>query len=571
MRLAAKVESDVARFLAACEADPAQAAQFDVPRFLEGLAVRGAPAWDEWHDAQREALFVRFRRALAAVARRAMEGWRWREAIAWSERLLATDPLADEAMRYAVEAHFCAGERDTALARGRAHVARCEAEGLLPSRALLDLLDDIARAPARVPTRPVTQEFATRHAPLAPTLAGREEAWQALQRRWRRARHGEGGMVLLTGAPAVGKTRVATEFVTWATASGATVAQATAGDPYTAVPYGAVTELLRRLLDAPGLVATAPEALAEVARILPALRGRFPALPPVPPMPEVGDRLRLHDAVVQLLASLAAERPVLLLLDEAEWADTDSLALLGWLRDALAAQPVLLLLAGTPALAEPDGAFARLAAAVGGEASPARVELPPLAEAVCVGIVRELAGLGPEGEGRAFAEAIARLSAGRPGWLLELLKLLLAAGIVQAHGADGRWRLAAAPVDVPLEPLPPLATSLVLAPLEAIGAEARAVADALSGGVSALTPARLAAGLGGAPLAHSALAERLVAAGLAEARGDGYALRPLVAAALRGAMSPARRAACAALHDAAPAAGEQPLLLGAGALDLPRA
>src|SRR5690606_35393012 len=49
--LARTLRCDVTTFLESVPSDTRRAVEFDVPRFLEGLVVRGAPGFDEWRDA----------------------------------------------------------------------------------------------------------------------------------------------------------------------------------------------------------------------------------------------------------------------------------------------------------------------------------------------------------------------------------------------------------------------------------------------------------------------------------------------------------------------------------------
>src|SRR5215216_7904229 len=82
----------------------------DVRAFLAGLPVRNCPAFDEWAEGRRHVLIKRLRETLAAVAHEALARRAWREAADVAERWLDVDPLAEEAVRVAVEARYLAGE-----------------------------------------------------------------------------------------------------------------------------------------------------------------------------------------------------------------------------------------------------------------------------------------------------------------------------------------------------------------------------------------------------------------------------------------------------------------------------
>jgi EmrB/QacA subfamily drug resistance transporter len=86
-----------------------------------------------------------------------------------------------------------------------------------------------------------------------------------------------------------------------------------------------------------------PVWLAELSRLLPELRERYPDLPVAATDEGLGNS-RLFEAITRLLQRWAARRPLVLLLDDMQWADTATLDLLLYLSHTLAEQPVPLLL-----------------------------------------------------------------------------------------------------------------------------------------------------------------------------------------------------------------------------------
>src|SRR5207253_3146153 len=158
---------------------------------------------------------------------------------------------------------------------------------------------------------------------------------------------GQPQLVLLQGETGIGKTRLVTEFVGWAHAQGADVLAGRALQTGRQLPYQPLIDVLRLRLEQEH----APDDLlsdvwlAELSRLLPELRDRYPDLP-VPSTDEALGHNRLFEATSRLLQIWATRRPLVLLLDDMQWADTATLDLLLYLARSLAEQPapVLLLL-----------------------------------------------------------------------------------------------------------------------------------------------------------------------------------------------------------------------------------
>src|SRR5207247_2432133 len=98
------------------------------------------------------------------------------------------------------------------------------------------------------------------------------------------------------------------------------------------LPYQALVEALRERLEAEN----APEDLledlwlAELSRLVPELRLRYPDLP-APMQDELSGKLRLFEAVARFLQVLAQRAPLVVLLEDLHWADQASLDLLRYL------------------------------------------------------------------------------------------------------------------------------------------------------------------------------------------------------------------------------------------------
>ncbi len=257
------------------------------------------------------------------------------------------------------------------------------------------------------------------------------------------------------GEAGIGKTRLASEFVAWARAQGAEVLSGHAFELGGRLPYQPLVEALRKRLEEEN----APEDLledlwlAELSRLLPELRVRYPDLP-VPTEDELTAKVRLFEAVARLLDALAERAPLVLLLDDLQWVDETSLDLLRYLARDWIRHDNRVLLLGTLRCEglEPKSQLADL----GRDLPLSQVPLQPLSRAQTLQLIEALAGQEhnptcssravpaqePERPLVALGGFLFAQTGGHPLYLLETLKLLREREwLVPRLGADGVFRL----------------------------------------------------------------------------------------------------------------------------------
>jgi DNA-binding NarL/FixJ family response regulator len=340
-------------------------------------------------------------------------------------------------------------------------------------------------------------------------LVGREKELAAVERAVRDAQEGSSRALGLLGEAGIGKSALLIAARDQSVAAGMLVLEGRGAEHEQDVPFGLVVDALddhvatlhpRRVESiGPDLEAVLPAAAAH-------------ATAPLVSDASAAERFRYHRALRALIEMLARERPVTLLLDDLHWADDASIELVLHLLRRPPRGPHLLAFALRPV----DPAPRLLDAA---RAAPAwsHLQLEPLDREASLELVDDL----PDSDLR---ERVVREAAGNPLFLQELTRA--------ARGPEGE--------------LPPTLLAAVQLEVSALPRATRMLLDGAAVVGDRFDP-ELAAECGGL-LAGDALVllDRLVAADLVRATGDGRAFRfrhPLVRRAVYDAAPPAWRLA----------------------------
>ncbi len=217
------------------------------------------------------------------------------------------------------------------------------------------------RAWAALRTSSVESRFEAMHASGLTELVGREEELELLLRRWSKAKIGEGQLVLLSGEPGIGKSRLT-----------AALLERLASEPHTRLRnfcspqhtdsslYPTISQIERaagfahddtlqaRLNKLDALLAQSSTPADDAALLAEMLSlpndGRYPALDLTPQQ----RRQKTLEALVLQVASLARQNPVLMILEDAHWIDPTSLELFGRIVDKIPTLRVLLIVTYRP-------------------------------------------------------------------------------------------------------------------------------------------------------------------------------------------------------------------------------
>jgi len=292
--------------------------------------------YDEWILPERDRLRQRHLQVLEQLLRLFEVQGDNVTAIRYAQRLLALDPLSENLYRRLMRLFALNNDRASALHVYHTCVTTLQRElGVDPDTATREAYERLMQhempvIPARAPQ---TLLAAT------PALIGRKQEWEALQEVWHAASTGEPRFVLVTGEAGIGKSRLAEEFLLWASQQGAVTAKTRSYAAEGQLSLAPVTDWLR----SDGLRAALRQLdavwLTEVARILPELFAEQPDLPRYESVTEYGQRQRFFEALAR--AILVTSQPILLLIDDLQWCDQETLE---WLHFLLRFDPTARLL-----------------------------------------------------------------------------------------------------------------------------------------------------------------------------------------------------------------------------------
>ena len=242
---------------------------------------------------------------------------------------------------------------------------------------------------------------------------------------------------MVVGEPGVGKTRLVEELSTYAAMRGAEVCWGHSYEGEGGLPYLPFTEALSAHVRASAdgsLLAGTAVGLAEVATLVPELRERLPALPVFPPLEGGAERLRLFEGIASFLRSGARSKPVVLVLDDLQWADKPSLLLLQHLVHTV--RDARLLVVGTYRDVELDRAhpLAEVVANLRRQRLYERVLLRGLCRDDVKSLVEAVAA---QEVSEDFVDLLSTETEGNPFFVQEVLRHLVDSGALRRE--SGRW------------------------------------------------------------------------------------------------------------------------------------
>src|SRR5215471_16287666 len=254
-------------------------------------------------------------------------------------------------------------------------------------------------------------------------LLERERELEALRDGVDRACAGEGTLLLIEGPAGAGKTVLAREARAVAERARMMPLEASGSELEQSFAFGVVRQLLEPVISKdPGQADLFAGAAGPAARLFEPGERR--------PLDAAAGFAALH-SLYWLVVNIADQAPVLVLVDDCQWADRDSLRFLAYLAQRIEGLPVTILLTGRPPDAGGDEAGA-LWVQLASRPAAAALYPRPLSESAAVTMTREHLGADAAEE---FCRACHTATGGNPLFLRELLRALAAAEVVPSAAA----------------------------------------------------------------------------------------------------------------------------------------
>jgi predicted ATPase len=232
-------------------------------------------------------------------------------------------------------------------------------------------------------------------------FTGRDAEMRLLSEAFREVKRGGCKVVVVSGDPGIGKSRLLSEFAVYVTLEGGTPILTTAHPHDTGMPLTVIRNIDKVLMNQPGALGCSPTSLQWVRRLMNP-DGRETSLS------AEATSAAISSAVIDLINAVSGETPLVLLVDDAQWADSATLEVLQSVALSSATKHVLIVLGARQTERILDLGYwgARFVS----------VDLAPLDADSTIAVLADQLGEG-DAEHRALIEWMADIAGGNPFFL----------------------------------------------------------------------------------------------------------------------------------------------------------
>ena len=310
--------------------------------FLQGL-------YEDWCVQAQDHYRQLYSNTLASLVTAHIQQKSFQLALPYAQKWVSESPLNGEAQRQLIYLYYVTGNRTAAVQQckecRRILKEEIDADLLPETQALCErVLQQIERPTKRMhDLAPIVMNYPE----LGATFVGRDKELSLLKLAWKDVENGEFRIAFLSGEMGAGKTRLALEVANFAEACGGLALNGRCYDYEAPLPYMAWIEALRQACTSltPGELNQVSHIwLAEVFKLVPEIAGKFKRIPKSQSVhsPQQ-ERNRLFEGVAQFFTKISQKRPLILVLDDLQWASESTLQLLHYFTHRTSGGNVLLM------------------------------------------------------------------------------------------------------------------------------------------------------------------------------------------------------------------------------------
>jgi DNA-binding SARP family transcriptional activator len=372
--------------------------------------------YDDWLTPLREHYRQQFGHVLGRLATLHEEHGDFESAVQYAERLVAQDPLREGPHQLLIRLHITNHDRASALRAYHQCMRMLRRElGVDPDPVTRELYQRALKSEAGAAAKTIAPPIADA---TALPLVGREREWKQLLASWRAAMAGKTHLTVIMGEPGIGKSRLAEELYVWcASHHDGAVARARCYAAHGQLAYAPIAEWLRAGPLRAGSAQLPETQLEELVRVLPEILADHPAMARPRPLNENWERRNFFEALHAVFAH--APHPLLLLIDDLQWCDQDTIDYLHALFRSNQARNILVLATLRPEETDRNHPASRLRMELARAGQMTEIPLQPLNATETTALAKQIA-TGEIGPGD--LEDLYRTTQGNPLFVVECIR-----------------------------------------------------------------------------------------------------------------------------------------------------